>query len=186
MYLLFDIGGTKTRLAISVDGNALGGPRFTGTPRHFEDGISWLARTARELSKGTGIEAAAGGVAGVLDRGKGVLISSNMPDWDRQPLREAMQEAINAPVYLENDAAVAGLGEATVGAGKGKYAAIFAIGHVLLAIGVATLIASFLRPAETTVDHPLVPSAAVPCPECGQSFAGQNILNWHLQQVHGR
>ena len=54
---------------------------------------------------------------------------------------------------------------------------VFAIGWVLLMIGVATLVASFLLPAETTAVH---------CPECGQSFAGPSALHWHLQQVHGR
>ena len=43
-----------------------------------------------------------------------------MPDWDGKPLKQALQRAVEAPVYLENNAALAGLGEAAVGAGKWK------------------------------------------------------------------
>ena len=64
--------------------------------------------------------------------------------------------------------------------GEGNYPSVFVIGHVLVMIGVATLILSFLPLAKTTVE------AAVHCPECGQSYAGQTSLNWHLQRAHSR
>ena len=44
----------------------------------------------------------------------GVLLN-----WEGKPLAERIGAALDAPVYMQNDTAVVGLGEATVGAGKG-------------------------------------------------------------------
>jgi glucokinase len=43
-----------------------------------------------------------------------------LPDWQRKPLASALSKRLDgAPVYIENDKAVVGLGEATYGAGVG-------------------------------------------------------------------
>ena len=42
----------------------------------------------------------------------------HIPLWSNQPLKKTLEKALSAPVILENDAALAGLGEAIYGAGK--------------------------------------------------------------------
>ncbi len=61
------------------------------------------------------------GSPGPLDLKKGKIIYSvNLGGWDDFSLRDAVQSEFDIPVYVENDANVAGLGEAWLGGGKGK------------------------------------------------------------------
>lgn len=120
MFLLFDIGGTKIRLAVSRNGNSFAKPKIVETPKDFDEGMSLFEKTAAELSGGEKIRAASGGIAGLLDQKKEKLVNSpNLPGWVNKPLKETIAKLIDVPVYIENDAAVVGLGEAVVGAGKG-------------------------------------------------------------------
>lgn len=121
MYLLFDIGGTNIRLAISKDGKTFGNPKIFSTPKSFNDGMRFIKKEALEISGGKKIKAVAGGIAGHLDKNKTKLAGSpNLPAWVGKPLKRALEDSFGAPVVLENDASVVGLGEAVFGAGKGK------------------------------------------------------------------
>lgn len=120
MYLLFDIGGTKMRLAVSEDGEIFGEPRIVPTPENFDKGMTIFAQAVKELSGGKKIDAVAGGIAGPLNREKTMLVNSpNIGGWIGKPLKEKLEEAIGVPVILENDTALVGLGEAVAGSGKG-------------------------------------------------------------------
>ena len=67
------------------------------------------------------INAAAGGVPGILNKEKTVLLSApNLEKWEDVFLKEALEKALDVPVRLENDAALGALGEAVFGAGKDK------------------------------------------------------------------
>ncbi len=120
MYLVFDIGGTKTRLALSEDGQTLTSTKIVPTEKDFESEIALISRITREVTSGEKLEAAAGGVAGVLSKEKDLLLTSpHLESWAHKPLRIELEEIFDAPVYLENDASLGGLGEAVYGAGKG-------------------------------------------------------------------
>jgi glucokinase len=59
------------------------------------------------------------GCGGPLDRETGVILSSpNLPGWRDVPLRQIIQDALGAPVTLDNDANAAALAEARFGAGR--------------------------------------------------------------------
>lgn len=119
MYLLFDIGGTRTRLAVSQDGKKLENITVFDTLQSFEEGIERIYEQMHIISKGKKFNAIAGGVAGPLNQDESRLINApNLKNWVQKPLKEELQKRLKAPVYLENDAALAGLGEATYGAGK--------------------------------------------------------------------
>lgn len=121
MYIVFDIGGTKTRLASSHDGETLTKTTVFETPKTYEDGLIEFKKVAHALSDGDSIEAIAGGIAGLYDQKKSMLIGSpNLSSWVNRSLRSDLETFFNAPVFIENDAAVAGLGEAHQGAGKGS------------------------------------------------------------------
>jgi predicted NBD/HSP70 family sugar kinase len=63
---------------------------------------------------------AAGDIAGVFSKDKSILlISPHLPGWNGKGVKLAIASALSCEVYLENDAAVVGLGEAVYGAGKG-------------------------------------------------------------------
>ncbi len=121
MYILFDIGGTKTRVSATKNRtDFVGEPVVYDTPDDFSEGIAKLKDVAEGISKGVKIKAVGGGIAGPLDYEKKVLLNSpNLPRWVGKPLSEEISTAFNTPVFIENDSAVVGLGEAHYGAGKG-------------------------------------------------------------------
>lgn len=118
MNLSFDIGATKIRLAISTDGINLSEPEIVHTPKDFNEGIEIIIKTAKILAGEEKIDKVAGAVR-FLDKFKTKIKSHpHIPLWSNQPLKETLENALSAPVLLENDAALAGLGEAIFGAGK--------------------------------------------------------------------
>jgi predicted NBD/HSP70 family sugar kinase len=111
--LLFDIGGTKMRLGVSVDGVTLSEPAVIPTPTSFAEAIEQIKKAASGLAQGKKIEVVCGGVAGTLNQEQTVLLSApHLLEWVNQPLVEILGREFNCPIYLENDTAVVGLGEA--------------------------------------------------------------------------
>lgn len=121
MYLLFDIGGTKIRLALTLDGKTLGEPQIIETPQSFDVGMSLFEQSIKGLGVGGDFKTAVGGVRGTLDKSKSKVIKDFiLPGWVGKPLKQELERIIGVPqVYLENDADLAGLGEAISGAGRG-------------------------------------------------------------------
>lgn len=167
MYILFDIGGTKMRIAFSADGKGFDEPKVIPTPKEFDKGIEEFKKAARELSGGERIRAAAGGIAGPLDREKTKLVRSpHVSGWVGKPLREELRKILNAPVYLENDAAMAGLGEAAYGEGKGKRIVVYmtvstGVGGVRIVDGEIDKSAMGFEPG-----HQIIDADGTLCPEC--------------------
>jgi len=122
MFLLFDIGGTRMRLAVSKDGKEIGEPKIASTPQDdFEQGMRIFQETAKELLRGEKPESIIGGLAGTLNREHAVLLRApHMRGWVEKPVKKVLEDLFSVPVVLENDAALAGLGEATKGAGHGS------------------------------------------------------------------
>ncbi len=118
MYIVFDIGGTKTRVAYSKDGVAFSQPFTRDTEKDFPTAMNVMKEMFQEAAGDGVIQAAAGGVRS-LDRGKKKLRAHPYPLWVHEPLHEELEKMLGVPVYLENDAALAGLGEAAAGAGRG-------------------------------------------------------------------
>ena len=117
MYLLFDIGGTNTRVALSRDGINVVNVESFPTPPVFEDGLKEIERFVGKVEGK--IEATSGGFPGTCDKKKGtVLRAPNLPGWIDENLKERLSQITNSPVFLANDADLAGLGEAIEGAGK--------------------------------------------------------------------
>ena len=126
MHIVFDIGGTKMRITTSLDGKRLEQPVVLYTPPSFEEGVRLLEETILQLSQGRKIDGIAGGIAGPLDKAKTQLLNApNLPDWTRKPLKQTLEHLLRTPVFLENDAALAGLGEAHFGEAKDKSIVVF-------------------------------------------------------------
>ncbi len=108
------------RLAVSKDGKELGELKTVPTPQDFEEGMRMLQQMGEELRGGENIKGVGGSIAGSFDKDHTVLLfSPNMQGWVEKPLQKRLEDMFQAPVCLENDAALAGLGEATRGAGRG-------------------------------------------------------------------
>lgn len=118
-YILFDVGGTKTRVVASEDLKELGEVESFKTPVKFEEGIEKMIKAIKKLSK-TKPVAIAGGIRGPLMEDKsGIQNDVVLKKWIGKSLVGALQEHFDVPVFLENDTAIAGIGEAVYGAGKG-------------------------------------------------------------------
>jgi glucokinase len=107
--ILFDIGATKIRMAYSVDGEIFEEPKVFETPKDYEEGLKLFIETATELAKGREIKKIAGGM------------SRSVPGWpnDYEKFKEDLGEKFGSEIFIENDAAIVGLGEANWGAGRG-------------------------------------------------------------------
>lgn len=117
-YVLFDIGGTKTRVAVSEDLQTFSEPIKFYTPNDFADGIKEIVAAVKKLTNAP-IRGVAGGIRGQLDDQKRTMVYDQaLSGWIDQPLTETLAKKLNTIVYLENDAALAGMGEAAFGAGK--------------------------------------------------------------------
>lgn len=119
MYLVFDIGGTKTRIAVSKDGNKLDQVETIPTALDFKEGVRSFVETALKLSGDQKITVAAGGVRALNKDKTGLMPHPHFPLWENEPLLDELKREFECPVYLENDAAIGGLGEACFGPGKG-------------------------------------------------------------------
>lgn len=118
-YVLFDIGGTNTRVGVSFDGQTIDASDTFKTPKDFDDGISLIVSTAQRLTEGKPIGVSAGGVAGPLTRDKsGTVNAPHLPEWSGRPLKLELATKFGCEVFIENDTAMSGLGEAVFGAGK--------------------------------------------------------------------
>jgi glucokinase len=122
-----DLGGTNLRTALlSLEGEILEKRKET---THASEG--WKKVVARlvdnimnqrEIASQRGLHVAAVGVGapGVIRRDTGVVVKSpNFPDWNNVPLRNELEEVLQLPVVIENDANAAALGEQWRGAGRG-------------------------------------------------------------------
>ena len=117
-YVLFDIGGTKTRVAVSEDLKTISQVESFKTPTKFEEGIEQLHSTIKKLYEGK-VQGIAGGIRGALTEEKtGIQNDVVLKKWIGKSIVEALQKKFKVPVFLENDSAIAGVGEAVYGAGK--------------------------------------------------------------------
>ncbi len=121
MYLYFDIGGATTRIGLSKGGETVEQTISFSTPFSPRDIVPLWRKNVEPILKHQPVDAVIGGVAGLLSKDKTVLLRSpSLPEWDGTPLSTILSDLFTAPVYLENDAALVGLGEAVFGAGVGE------------------------------------------------------------------
>jgi len=134
MIILFDIGGTKTRLSTTKDGVNFSEPVICDTPDSFEEGMDFIVKEVNKIVDGEEIKFMCGGIAGVKNKeGTGIVEnSSHTPDWEGKDIKGRLEKELNTNVYIENDAEIVGLGEAVYGAGKG----MSIVGYITVSTGV--------------------------------------------------
>ncbi len=180
-----DVGGTQVRVALAdTSGPTIASAKTTTLSLRGPNGlVDWAAAAIERLGKGAGVRAVAVGVPGPIDHQRGVLVNPpNLPGWNNVPLVRMLETAVGAPVYLENDASVAALGEFHHGAGRGTRNLIYltwstGIGGGLISDG---KLISGAHGSAGEVGHMIVDPDG-PLDGCGQrgcleAFAGGHML----------
>ncbi|MDD2715647.1 MAG: ROK family protein [Candidatus Wallbacteria bacterium] len=117
-----DVGGTNTRLAlINEQGELVKSSRFSTLS--YKDSTAFLDKLLREIVPLIKGEAPIGigiAVPGVVDASGTVLRYAPNLNWIDIPMGKALSDRTGLPVYLENDANLAALGELGFGELKGE------------------------------------------------------------------
>lgn len=121
IFVGIEIGGTKLQIATSTRPPQIES-RFRESVSPDLGAVDILQKIEKGLDKLISKRDVAGvgiGFGGPLDRRLGCILRSHqIKGWEDFPLRKWLSEKCQAPVFLENDANVAALAEATFGAGK--------------------------------------------------------------------
>lgn len=171
-----DLGGTKVRAALAdKDGRLLVrmemGTEGEKGPGHV---INKMVDLVKQVTKDVHMENVAGiGVAapGPLDVHTGVVLRApNMPGWINIPLRERLTQLLKKPIYLDNDANAAAIGEQRFGAGQGVQNLVYmtvstGIGGGIIAHG---RILHGMRGLAGEVGHMIIDAKGAKC-GCGNS-----------------
>ncbi len=121
MYIVFDIGGTKTRVAASEDLHTISDIVKFDTSPNYVDGLQVFLNAIEKVRGGKAVTAIAGGIRGPLNHEKtGIVSETKLSNWVGRPITGDIEKQYpGVPVFLENDTALVGLGEVVFGAGKG-------------------------------------------------------------------
>jgi glucokinase len=128
MYLGIEIGGTKLQLGLGQgDGRIVRLWRESVKPVEGGEGIrQQILAAVPQLLRDAGLQASdlrgvgIGFGGPVDDATQSVIVSHQITGWESFPLAAWLREKFNVPVFLGNDADVAGLAEALIGAGRGQ------------------------------------------------------------------
>ncbi|MDQ2710629.1 MAG: ROK family protein [Acidobacteriota bacterium] len=120
-----DLGGTNLRVAaIDSAGNMLekvfAPAIYDAGPEKVVAEIAAVIDKVRARIGSDGLRGVGIGVPGYVDIDAGfILKATNLPGFEKYPIRDRIQEHLDTPIILENDANAAALGEFWIGAGKG-------------------------------------------------------------------
>ena len=125
-YIGIDLGGTNIAVGVCDDiGNILHRTSAkTNAAQPVEELVSDIADTVFSLLKAhsltmSDIAAVGMGTPSCIDPKSGLLVNANNLGWRNVPLYDEMKKHFDVPVFIQNDAACAVLGEMRSGAAKG-------------------------------------------------------------------
>jgi len=123
-----DLGGTLVRAAVATGEASHAEPVRHPTP-HAAPPDAVLDAIAAAVREATGAAAPAGvaiGIPGPLDPVAGVVHAApNLHGWSELPVQRLLEQRLDCPVAIENDAHLAGFAEWVAGAGRGSRDMIF-------------------------------------------------------------
>jgi len=113
MILTIDVGGTKVLVAaFSDEGEVLRSKKFK-TPIMYPDFIDELKSVIKEISQDEQPKACSIAMPGKVDRENNVVIAFGNLPWENIRVGDDLSDSVTCPIYIENDANLAGLAEAT-------------------------------------------------------------------------
>lgn len=149
--LAFDCGGTNTRLALINNKYKI--EKVLVTPTITKDKKAWVKNIVSMIEKFPlkDVVAISFGLPGVCDRKNGVILDLPNVFISNIKIRKILKEKFNLPVFIRNDAEVACLGEAHLGAGKG-FSRVFFI-TISTGLGGALCVDGFNQDYVTEIGH---------------------------------
>ena len=131
-YIGIDLGGTNIAVGlVNEDGRIIA---KTETPtlatRPWQELVRDMGTCIREVMEQAGVQeaeiASVGiGIPGVADQKTGVVIFCTNLGWHGIPLRDELHKYIDKPVFIDNDATVAGWAEFQAGVSRGTNSSVF-------------------------------------------------------------
>jgi predicted NBD/HSP70 family sugar kinase len=156
-YVLFDIGGSKTRVGFTHDLVTIDSIQSFATPRTAKVGVEKIIKAVQAYTDEP-IRAVSGGIRGTLGADKQTLVhDAVLVAWQDEPVADLLGKALKSKVLLENDTALAGLGEVHYGAGKGYEIVVYhtvstGVGGVKIEDGVIDDNAAGFEPGHQILD----------------------------------
>lgn len=120
MFVGVDLGGTNVRAAIERNGELLSARRSAfntmgSLEATLQELVDFIRPSVQQGVSGIGI-----GVPSVVDVEKGIVYNvTNIPSWERVPLKSILEEVFSLPVRVNNDVNCFVLGEHRFGVLKG-------------------------------------------------------------------
>ena len=132
LYIGIDIGGTGIQMGVvDEEGRILEkGAIQTRTDLPYQEQIAQMAACALDTLRRSGhtldeVVAIGAGVPGIVDQRSQVVPFCTNLGWFNVPFAEEMRRHIDKPVFIDNDATVAGLAESVQGVSKGCHSSVF-------------------------------------------------------------
>lgn len=132
VYAGIDLGGTFIKAGIVTgEGKILGESSIpTGVGRPFGEIAHDMVLGIMEALKKASVDqkdlaAVGAGIPGIADQKTGRVVFCPNLGWRDEPLRDEIQKYLDLPVYIDNDATVAGLAESFSGVSRGCSSSVF-------------------------------------------------------------
>ncbi len=121
-YITLDIGGTNSRCSLFTENNI--SPIKQEKISTYIDGQETIDRLVRLIEdiwpENYSVRGICAAAPGSIDINNGVVIlAPNIPGWKNLDIRKILSDKFNVPIYINNDARMAAIGEWKHGAGIG-------------------------------------------------------------------
>ncbi|WP_431782195.1 ROK family glucokinase [Streptomyces chumphonensis] len=114
-----DIGGTKVAAGVVDEAGNILETSTVPTPQTLEGVIDGIAAAVRTASAEHQVDAVGIGAPGYVDDKRATVLFTPNLTWRHEPLKDMVEQRVDLPVVIENDANAAAWGEYRFGAGKG-------------------------------------------------------------------
>lgn len=117
--LALEIGGTKLAAAVvTLEGSVIVSDRVPTPSRDPWSAVSGLVSRVMAASVGVDVIALGAGCGGPMTSGGETVSPLHIPTWRDFPLRSALQDLVQRPVAVDNDAKALALGEGWLGVAR--------------------------------------------------------------------
>ena len=174
-YIGVDLGGTNIAVGLVAEDGRIVAKAETPTlaSRPYPELVRDMADCARKVMAEANVteeevDSIGIGIPGVADKDGVVIFCTNL-GWRNVPIRAEIQQYINKPVYIDNDATVAGWAEYKAGVSRGTDSSVFLTLGTGLGAGIVIngKIWAGAHGAGSELGHLVIEVDGVPC-TCGK------------------
>ena len=101
MYILIDIGGTKTRVAVTEHREAFLEPVVFPTPQDFNEWFILLKDTAKTLLQGRKVNGLVAGLPGTFTDEGVIIVTPNLVHWENVSLQQHLSDYFSCSTSKE-------------------------------------------------------------------------------------